>query len=126
MRAGKRRSGFTLLELMIVLTIIGILATLAEPSYERYVVKARETALRQQLLEARNAIDQYRADRGAFPDSLDDLVAASYLPRMPEDPITKGTDWILIPPPESEKGHVADLHSESDLVALDGTPYNDW
>ena len=125
MRAG-RRSAFTLIELMIVITIIGILATISQPSYERYVIKARETALRHQLLETRSALDQYRADRGVFPETLEELAQASYVPRVPIDPMTRRSDWIVIRPVAPEKGGVADVHSSSDLVALDGTPYNEW
>lgn len=125
MRAGRAR-GFTLIELMIVITIIGILATLSQPSYERYVIKARETALRQQLVEMRGAIDQFRADRGAFPESLEAMAETGYLPRVPVDPITRNQAWILMPPTPPEKGHVGDVHSSSDLLALDGTPYNEW
>ncbi len=127
MRPGNRsQSGFTLIELMIVLAIIGILATLAQPSYERYVIRARETALRQQLVEVRGALDQFRADRGLYPDSMEELVSRGYLPRAPSDPFTRGTTWILMPPPAGERGRIGDLHSASDLVSLDGTPYNEW
>ena len=124
MRRGE--NGFTLIELMIVISIIGILETLAEPSYERYILRARETALRQQLFEARHAIDEYRTDRGRFPDAWDDVVKAGYLPRVPLDPITRATDWIVVPPAMDEQGLLADIHCSSDLVASDGSAYNDW
>lgn len=124
MRRGE--SGFTLLEILIVISIIGILATLAQPSYERYVIRARETALRQQLNELRVAIDQHHADRGAYPESLESLRDAGYLPRVPVDPFTRRQDWIRMPAPPPEKGGVHDVHSASDLISLDGTPYNEW
>lgn len=110
----------------MVVSIIGILATLSQPSYERHLIRARETALRQQLHELRSAIDQYYADRGAFPDSLGSLVETGYLPRVPADPMTRQADWIVTPPPPPEVGRLADVHSASDLLSLDGTPYNDW
>lgn len=118
--------GFTLLELLIVVSIIGILATLAQPSYERYVIKAREAALRQQLHEIRTALDHFYADQGAFPESLESLPEKGYLPKVPVDPFTRRPDWIRMPPPSHEKGAVADVHSSSDLLSLDGTPYNEW
>lgn len=127
---GKRRMatgerGFTILELMIVLTIAGILVTLAEPSFHHTVAKAQEAALKQNLFTMRDAIDQYRADRGAYPPSLADLKSAGYIKRIPVDPFTKSdASWQEILD-ESESG-VFDVHSGSDLVALDGTPYNQW
>lgn len=124
MRRGER--AFTLLELLIVISIIGILATLSQPTYQTHLIRAREAALRQQLHEVRSAIDQFHADRGAFPESLEALAEAEYLPRVPPDPVTRQPDWIRIPPPPPETGGLADIRSSSDLVSLNGTPYNEW
>lgn len=117
--------GFTLLELMTVVTIAGILATLAEPSFQGAVLRAREAALKQNLLTIREVIDQYRADRGTYPPSLQDLTSTGYLRRIPVDPFTR-TDrsWQVILD-ESGNG-IFDVHSGSDLVNNDGTAYNHW
>lgn len=117
--------GFTLVELMIVVTIAGILVTLAEPSFRHSVVNAREAALKQDLFTMRDAIDQFRADRGKYPVALLELKEVGYLKRIPVDPFTRsdGT-WQEIQ--EQSEGGVFDIHSGSDLVGLDGTPYNYW
>lgn len=122
---GGRQSGFTLIELMIVVVIIGILATIAVPSYRQSVVKAREAVLRQDLFTMRDLLDQYRADRGKYPPSLKDLVTATYLRSVPVDPITQSAStWQEIV--DETEGGVFDVHSGADLVASNGTPYNQW
>jgi general secretion pathway protein G len=125
-------SGFTLLELMVVIAIIGILATIAVPSFEPAVRKAREATLRQDLFVLRDLIDQYYADKGEYPSSLSALVDETYIRAIPVDPFTKEADWVEIPPmpgpdddPNAGDG-VYDVHSNSDLVAADGTAYNTW
>ncbi len=118
--------GFTILELMIVVSIAGILVMLAEPSFVGAVVKAREVVLKQDLFTIRDVIDQYKADRGKYPPTLVELKEAGYLKRVPVDPFTKSdTSWQEIP--DQADGGVFDVHSGSDLVSpLDGTPYNQW
>lgn len=118
--------GFTLLELMTVVTIIGILATLAVPNYQLSVTKAREGALKQALFVLRDVIDQYRTDKGKYPPALAALVTAGYLRSLPADPITRSTHtWQEIP--DDSEGGVFDVHSGSMLVSIsDGTPYNEW
>lgn len=122
-KAGER--GFTLVELMLVVTIAGILVTLAEPSFRHSVGNAREAALKQDLFTMRDAIDQFRADRGKYPTALLEVKEVGYLKRIPVDPFTRsdGT-WQEIP--DQAEGGVFDVHSGSDLVARDGTPYNYW
>ncbi len=124
--------GFTLIELMIVMSIVGILLTIAVPSYKRSLIKARETVLMEDLYQMRRAIDAYYTDKNKYPDSLEELVTARYLRGIPRDPFTKSTDsWQTVPPepgPEGElaEGGVFDVHSGSDLVGLNGIPYSEW
>lgn len=118
-------AGFTLLELMMVLAIVSILVTLAQPSFQRSIVKAREAALKQSIYTMRDVIDQYRADHGTYPPTLADLDSTGYLRRIPIDPFTKSdATWQEIL--DDEDGGIFDVHSGSDLVALNGTPYNHW
>lgn len=125
-RYGARGAGgFTLLELMIVVSIIGILATLAVPSYQFSVVKAKEAALRQDLSTFREVLDQHKADQGKYPQSLSVLVGTGYLRGIPKDPFTgTTTTWQEILDPV-EKG-VVDVFSGAEFVGTDGTPYNRW
>jgi general secretion pathway protein G len=123
------RSGFTIIELVVVMSIIGILLTLAQPNYRQATIKAKEAALKRDLATFRDVIDQYYADQGQYPPSLTDLVGKGYLRQMPADPFTRSSDtWveIYLESEEGEEGGVFDVHSGSDLVALDGTAYNEW
>ncbi len=130
---GKNRlqAGFTLLELMIVLSIMGILLTIAEPSLMQTITRARESVLKEDLFQMREAIDQFYADNGKYPDQLMELVniqdhMKSYLRVIPKDPFTGAQDWITVAPEEGTEGGVFDVHSASPLLALDGSAYNAW
>ena len=121
----KRQGGFTLLELMTIIAIIGILVTLAVPSYRGAVVKAREAVLKQDLFTVRDVLDQYRGDQGKYPPSLSDLVKSGYLRTVPVDPFTSSNStWQEVA--EATEGGIFDIHSGSDLVASTGIPYNQW
>ncbi len=120
------KKGYTLIELMIVLTIIGILVSIAQPNLHKAVIRAKETSLRRTLFVLRDVIDQYYADHGKYPDSLEMLVEKHYIRGIPKDPFTgSNTTWVIVPP-EGEEGQVYDVHSGSDLVGLNGVPYNEW
>ena len=117
--------GYTLVELMLVVTIAGILITMAEPSFRSTVIKAREAALKQELFTMRDLLDQYRADKGKYPDAIGELQASGYLRQIPVDPFTKSNStWQSII--EATQGGVFDVHSGSEQVALDGSTYNQW
>ena len=123
--------GFTLIELMIVLAIMGVLITIAQPSLKQSIIRAREAVLREDLFQMRDAIDQYFADNGKYPSIMDDLIspqerAKSYLRDIPKDPFTGASDWITVAPQDSEDGAIFDVHSASPLLALDNTAYNTW
>jgi len=123
-------AGFTLLELMIVISIIIILASIALPQYQKTIMHARETVLRDDLFKMRSLLDQYAADKGKLPQSLDDLVTAHYLREVPKDPITDNKDWTVVTgedPFSSEGGTgVTDVHSSSGDASTEGTPYSEW
>lgn len=127
-----RQCGFTLIELMIVMSIIGILVSIVVPNYQRHLIKAREAVLMEDLYQMRRAIDAYFADHISYPESLDDLVANKYIRDLPRDPFTQSTDtWEEVPPVPSIEGDLAEgglenVHSGSDLVGLNGIPYRDW
>ncbi len=125
------KKGYTLLELMIVVAIVGILVSVAIPNFQQSAMKAKETALKQNLFTMRAVLDQFYADRGDYPESLTSLVEEKYLRSIPTDPITKSsTTWTEIYE-EQEEGDdspagIYDIKSGSDDVAKDGTPYKDW
>lgn len=125
-------SGFTMLELMIVITIILILLGMGVGRYQQSVLRAKESALMQDLLVMRQMIQQYTLDKQAAPQSLDELVSAEYLRQVPEDPITRQKDWrtetcdLLMSPDQSTVG-ICEVHSNSDQVSpFTGTAYSTW
>jgi general secretion pathway protein G len=131
-RIGKRReSGFTLVEMMIVMAIVVILVSIAVPYYQKGILRARESVLRNNLFTLRQVIDEYAYDRQKAPQALQDLVQEGYLRSVPIDPMTGKTDWqtIMEDPNNSASQNepgIFDVHSGSDKTSLDGTPYADW
>ena len=129
----QRERGYTLIEIIIVFTMIGILVGLALPEYRHAVKKAKESALKEDLFQFRKLIDQYFSDKGKYPLSLQALVDEGYLRKIPADPITTQLDWVEVAEEpkmdEIEAGMtlgIVDVHSASEAVALDGTSYNTW
>jgi general secretion pathway protein G len=126
-----RNSGFTLLEMMIVMIIMGILLSIALPIYNQALVKARESVLRNDLFEMRKLISQYTIDKQKAPQSLDDLVSAGYIKAIPKDPMTNETNWephqedILLSVDQQDPG-IDDVHSASNATSSDGTAYSSW
>ena len=123
--------GFTLIELMIVISIMLILIAIAVPAYQRSVVNAREAVLRQNLFTLRSLIQQYTLDKQKAPQSLDDLVSAGYMKQIPKDPTTGAADWTAdqddsVDSPDQQEGGINDVHSASTGTALDGTAYSTW
>ena len=122
--------GFTLLELMIVISIIIILAAIALPQYQKTIMHTREAVLRDDLYKLRSLLDQYAADKGKLPQSLDELVTGGYMRELPVDPFTGQKDWVVATgdDPNSTTGEqgVTDVHSASTDVSSEGTPYSEW
>lgn len=122
--------GFTLLELMIVITIIIILAAITLPQFQKTILHTREAVLRDDLSQMRKLIDQFAADKGKLPQSLDDLVSEGYMREVPVDPFTGQKDWAITSgeDPNSTEGEqgMTDIHSSSAEVSSEGTPYSEW
>jgi general secretion pathway protein G len=128
----QHQSGFTLIELLVVIALISILASMAVVQYRNSIQRTQEAALKTNLFRMRDAIDQYYADKGKYPSSLDALVSEQYLRRIPEDPFTKSADtWQTVPAepdpgnPSAEPG-IYDIKSGAPGQALDGTTFADW
>jgi general secretion pathway protein G len=124
--------GFTIIELLVVVSIIVILATMGMTQYRHSVIYAREGVLKEDLFRLRDAIDQYYADKGQYPSTLDALVSDGYVRKLPDDPFTRSnSSWQTVPAepdpnnPTAEAG-VFDVKSGSDATALDGTKYSEW
>ncbi len=133
---GGRVGGFTLIELIVVMAIIGILAAIAVPAMKDAPQRAREAALKEDLFTLRSCLDQFHADRGRDPTSLDEMVGMGYIRGIPVDPVTRSKDtWVVVyeeaaadqDQRQAEAGPgVIDVHSGSDQTALDGTKYSEW
>jgi len=123
--------GFTLLEMMIVISIIIILMAVAIPNYNRTVIQSRESVLRSNLSTLRSVISQYTLDKQKAPQSLDDLVQGGYLRQIPVDPMTRQTNWevkeedVMMSVDQQEPG-IWDVHSAASGIASDGTAYSTW
>ena len=124
--------GFTFLEVLIVLTLLGLLVAIALPAYQDSVTRAREAALRQTLYRVREAIDEFHTDQRGYPGTLDDLVVKGYLRSMPVDPIAESSDtWLLeyASYNQIDQGEITgiwDLHSGAEGNDLDGNPYSEY
>ncbi|MDP3538671.1 MAG: prepilin-type N-terminal cleavage/methylation domain-containing protein [Azonexus sp.] len=119
--------GFTLIELLVVLAIVALLATLAMPRYSQYVERNREAVLAENLRLTRDALEQFQADRGRYPESLDELVSRRYLKSLPFDPIIESNrHWQVSEPLPPATGKVADIHSAAPGLARDGRRYGAW
>ena len=128
----KVERGFTLVELMVVMAIISVLLAIAIPIYQKSIIRAKESVLRNNLFTLRTMIDEYTVDKQQAPQSLQDLVSEGYLRQVPQDPITGSNDSWRITMEDAPVGGsnatpgIFDVHSGSDKTSLDGSPYADW
>ena len=133
MRSGnRRRAGFTIMELMVSMAIVLVVISVAVPLYQKSIIRARESVLRQNLFSLRTVIDEYTYDKQKAPQQLEDLVREGYLRQMPLDPIVgNNTGWKVImedasaSASQSEPG-IFDVRSSSEKTSLEGTPYSEW
>lgn len=122
-----RRRGFTLIELLVVISIIATLLTIAVPRYFQTLERSRETVLRQDLSVLRAAIDQHRADRGVYPESLVTLVERGYIRQVPQDPFTRSTEtWVLEPSDDPDAVGVRDVRSGAEGAGYSGIPFREF
>jgi general secretion pathway protein G len=130
-RRGHGERGFTLLEMITVVAVIAILVSIALPNYRVAILQSREAVLKEDLYRFRDLIDQYYADKGKYPASLQALVEDGYLRKMPNDPMTGQPDWEGVPAetdadnPVEDPG-IFDVRSTSTMISMAGTPYNEW
>jgi len=127
----RRERGFTIIELLVVLSIIVILSTMGMAQYRNSVIRSREAVLKEDLFRMNDAIDQYYADRGQYPGTLDALVSEGYMRKIPIDPLTNQADWQTVPSEPDPNNPTASpgiytVKSASEATALDGTKYSDW
>ncbi|MGD0870608.1 MAG: prepilin-type N-terminal cleavage/methylation domain-containing protein [Bryobacteraceae bacterium] len=127
----QRRRGFTFVEMMVVVTIIVILISMAIPIYNRAIIRSKESVLHNNLFTLRTVIDNYSYDKAKAPQSLQDLVTEGYLRAVPTDPMTNSTDWRIVMEDASQSVNqqepgIWDVHSNSEKTSLDGRPYADW
>lgn len=136
-----RQDGFTIIELIIVVALIGILAAMVMPNLRNQPTRAKEAVLKTNLRTLRDVLDQYKGDRGHYPSSLEELVDGGYLREIPFDPIAETQEWDVVyeeaspgedeawsesDQPEGGQPGVYDVHSTSERLSLDGTPYSEW
>jgi general secretion pathway protein G len=120
-------SGFTLIELMVVLAILMLLLTVAAPRYFTGVDRAKEAALKQNLAVMREAVDKFYGDQARYPYTLEELTERKYIRTIPVDPLTESAKtWIIVPPSDDTPGGLYDLHSGATGTAMDGSNYGDW
>ncbi len=123
----KTSRGFTLIELLVVLGIVALLLTLAAPRFFPSVDRTKETILAENLRTTRAVIDQFYADTGRYPESLEQLVDKKYLPRLPFDPVADSdASWVLVPPEDTSRGNVYDIRSGAEGKGHNGKPYSEW
>ena len=121
------RRGFTLIELLVVLTIVAILLTIAVPRFYGSIDKSKETVLKENLYQMRDAISKYHADKGKYPESLEALATDKYLRRIPLDPVTdSAATWVVIAPSDPQKTGVSDVRSGAPGKAIDGSEFSTW